>query len=119
MNEQLRITVQTGIKSAYTFIKKIVGTREIVDVETNGAHQYYCFGGAKPTTAIVRLVERAAELERFYLDVCELAVIDDASGKMVAVIERDEADEESLEEAYDRVAQMVEEQRFNDFVNRP
>lgn len=112
---RLTVTVPTGTRSEYRFSQSIATANPLISVETapegheGHGHQYVTFDG-RGATAILRLMERTAQLEQFFRDVCKISVCELHSGLLQGFIEREYADEDDFEEAYERVAQMVEEQ---------
>lgn len=111
----LSVTVPTGERSQYRFVQKTISANPIVEINSmpeghEGHGRHYVTIDGRGATAILRLMERAAQLEQFFQDVCKISITDLNGGRLTEFLERRDADEPEFEEAYDRVAQMVEEQ---------
>lgn len=118
MDSGVIVTVPTGERSQYRFVQKM-GSNPWIEVSSmpegheGHGHPYHTFEG-KGATAILRLMERAARLEQFFQDVCKISICDLHGNRLTEFMAREDADEEDFEEAYDRVAELVEEQSLKE-----
>jgi len=116
MDNYIIVKVKTGTRSQYIFKRPAVTTTHpVITVETgpdteDARLSDYCVFEGKGATAIQRLMERVAELEQFVEDVEMLAVTDYHTGRLTQFLEREDVEEEH-DDAYERVAEVIERRR--------
>lgn len=114
----LTVIVKTGEKTEYR-LNKMKGGGNVVVVETaargfDGHGDFYHQIDGKGGTAIIRLMEEYTELKKFFDAARQISLADLYGGKVTAFTERGDADEGDEEEAWEIVAQMIEEANAED-----
>jgi len=117
MNVIAQVDVLSGHKGFYRFSVKTVspntvvietGTRGREDGLIDHYHQFRV-GDDRGAAAIKALVEDCARYKRFFEAACKIGVTELHSGRLEGFMERSDADEGEFEDAYDVVAEMIEE----------
>lgn len=111
--DRIIVTVPTGASTEYQFRQTATGGVEVWsgsrrDNEFGLGHHYCDFDG-KGKTAILRLMEDNKKYKEFFEAARKVSITDYHGGRLTGFIERDDADEDDTEAAYELISNMIEE----------